>query len=195
MGACGALRGYARLVALARANKGSGMDAGEAIRAAVSQCIEEGALADYLSCHRAEVEDMLFTIQDEERAMRVHQKAIEREARERGWNEGWAGGWDEGWAGGWDEGWAGGHSKGMETGRAEGIAEGIAEGRAEGIAEGLAEGLAEGRAAALKASIKSLMASTGCGLQEAMDLLNVPEEDRGALERDTLKRDAEQPLA
>ena len=88
MRACSALRGYARLVALERANRKRGMAMRDAARAAVDQCIVEDLLADYLVGHRAEVEDMLFTMQDEERAMRVHYKAIEREAREQGMQQG-----------------------------------------------------------------------------------------------------------
>ena len=85
MGACRALKGYAHLLALARENrKGGRMVTRDAIEAAIDQCIADGYLVDYLTAHRAEVGDMLFTMEDEERAMRVHMKAIEREASEKG---------------------------------------------------------------------------------------------------------------
>ena len=61
MEACEALRGYAHLIAHERKNrKEHGMDMREAARQAISQCISEGLLADYLIEHRAEVENMLM---------------------------------------------------------------------------------------------------------------------------------------
>ena len=115
MQASEALRGYAHLLALARENKRAGMLLSEAVGKAVDRCIDEGVLAGYLSERRAEAKEMLFTIEDEERAMRVHWQAVEKEAREHGLSEG------------------------LKEGREKGLAEGREEGREEGRAEILAE--------------------------------------------------------
>ena len=153
MQACETLRGYAHLLALARANEATGMDLWEAVHEAVSQCIEEGVLADYLTTHREEAEEMLFTIQDEERAMRVHYEAVEREAQE----------------------------KGFEKGLKQGLEQGIEQGIEQGHAEGFDKGRAEGRAKALAESVRAIMASTQCSAATAMETLQIPEEDRAAL--------------
>lgn len=97
MKACEALRGYAHLIALERSFCKSGsMAIEDAVRAAVVQCINDGYLVDYLMAHRAEAEDMLFTMEDEERAMRVHWEAVEREAREVGFEKGMKQGIEQG---------------------------------------------------------------------------------------------------
>lgn len=88
MGASETLRGYAHLLALARANRDAGMGMGDAVSDAVDRCIAEGVLAAYLSEHRAEARDMIWTIEDEERAMRVHWECVAREATERGLAQG-----------------------------------------------------------------------------------------------------------
>lgn len=98
------LRGYAHLLALARIAHAEGAELEEAVEVAVDQCIEDGALADYLLAHRAEAMEMLFTIEDEERAQRVHWEAVDREAREAGFKAG--------------------HEAGYEAGREEGREEG-----------------------------------------------------------------------
>ena len=105
MQACETLRGYAHLLALARKREAAGMDLRAAVHDAVFRCIDEGVLADYLTAHREEAEEMLFTTEDEERAMRVHYAAVEREAREKGFDEG--------------------RSKGLDEGRAEALADSV----------------------------------------------------------------------
>lgn len=107
METCETLRGYAHLLALARANRESSMELDEAVSTAVDRCIDEGVLATYLSEHRAEAKEMLYTIEDEERAMRIHWEAVDREAREHGLNEG--------------------RKQGIEQGRSEGKSEARAE--------------------------------------------------------------------
>ena len=105
MRACEALRGYAHLLALERRFRKTGrMTIEDAVRAAVAQCIEDGHLVDYLTAHRAEAEDMLFTMEDEERAMRVHWECVEREAREAGFAKGQAAGFEKGLMEGREEG-------------------------------------------------------------------------------------------
>ena len=157
MEACEALRGYAHLLALARGNADSGMDLEGAVSAAVERCIREGALADYLVEHRAEVESMLFTIEDEERAMRVHWKAVEREARESGMKAG------------------------LQEGREAGLQEGREAGLQEGREAGLEAGLEAGRKEGLAAALRGYMETSGCGPDDAMDAHKIPLEEREEL--------------
>ena len=160
MEACETLRGYAHLVALERTNRRElHMLAQDAARAAVSQCIEDGFLVGYLTEHRAEVEDMLFTIQDEERAMQVHWEAVEREARERGMEQGMKQGMEQG----------------MKQGMKQGMEDGITKGRKEGVAEGRKEGVLE--------SLRNIMKTTGSDVETAMDMLMIPEAERPEFSR------------
>ena len=96
MAASETLRGYAHLLALARGFAKGGMPLEDAVERAVARCIDEGCLSGYLSAHRMEVQEMLFTIEDEERALRVHREAIAREATEEGLAKGMAEGMAEG---------------------------------------------------------------------------------------------------
>ncbi len=70
----------------------------------------------------------------------------------------------------------------MADSRAEGIAVGKAEGKAEGIAvgkaEGKAEGKTEGRESALRDSIRNVMGNLHVSITKAMDILNIPEDER-----------------
>ena len=116
MGACETLRGYAHLLALARRNRESGLGYREAAGAAIDECIAEGVLAEYLGKHRAEVMEMLFTMEYEEKAQRIHQEAIRREA--------------------WEEG--------LEAGREAGFEQGLRDGREQGLRDGLEEGREQG---------------------------------------------------
>ena len=143
LGASEALRGYAHLLALARRNRDAGMEIGPAVSAAVDSCIDEGALAGYLSEHRAEAKEMLWTMEDEERMMTIHWKNVDREAREHGLAEG--------------------RKIGMEQGRAEGRAEGIDQGLEQGLEgivaklreSGVDEALLESAAEAVRAESKA----------------------------------------
>lgn len=117
------LRGYAHLLALARANRDAGMDIGEAVGAAVDRCIDEGVLGDYLSEHRAEAKEMLFTMEDEERMMRIHWENVDREAREQGWKQG--------------------HLDGRQKGLEQGLSGLAAKLRESGVDEALLEAAAE----------------------------------------------------
>ena len=65
-----------------------------------------------------------------------------------------------------------------KKGWAEGRVEGWAEGRAEGRVEGWAEGRAEGDEARALSCIRSLMESQAWSADQAMNALNIPEEDR-----------------
>ena len=104
MSACETLRGYAHLLALVRKNRGSGLDNQEAVDKAIDECISEGVLADYLRKHRAEVRELLFTMEYEERAQEIHKRAIEREAWEKGMREGMRDGREQGLRDGREQG-------------------------------------------------------------------------------------------
>ena len=117
MESCKTLAEYARFVDIERANRKAGLKGREAVQATVEQCIEQGVLADYLTVHRTEVLDLLFTIEDEERAMRVHMQALEQKAID----------------------------KGLQKGMREGMREGLQKGKKEGVKEGLKEGLQKGK--------------------------------------------------
>ena len=78
-------------------------------------------------------------------------------------------------------------ARGIEKGRREGRQEGIKEGRQEGIKEGRQEGRKEGVKEALMASIRNLTETMGWSVQQAMDALKIPAEERswyaGAMKR------------
>ena len=114
MDACEALKGYAHLLALVRCGEDD-MDLREAVESAVDQCIADGYLVEYLQTHRMEVSELLFTIADEERAMKVHLEAVERKATEAGMAKGMQQGMQQGMAKGMQQGMA----KGMATGAAQ----------------------------------------------------------------------------
>ena len=70
-----------------------------------------------------------------------------------------------------------GHAEGLAAGRAEGLATG----RAEGLAIGRAEGWAEGQIESYLSSIQAIMKNLNMTPIQAMDVLNIPEEERGNL--------------
>lgn len=63
----------------------------------------------------------------------------------------------------------------------DGHAEGLAAGRAEGLATGRAEGWAEGQIESYLSSIQAIMKNLNMTPIQAMDVLNIPEEERGNL--------------
>ena len=63
----------------------------------------------------------------------------------------------------------------------DGHAEGLAAGRAEGLAIGRAEGWAEGQIESYLSSIQAIMKNLNMTPIQAMDVLNIPEEERGNL--------------
>ncbi len=62
-----------------------------------------------------------------------------------------------------------------------GMLQGLEKGRAEGEAKGRAEGRAEGRTFTLAGNVRSLMRTLGKTAEEAMVLLQVPEEDKATV--------------
>ena len=73
---------------------------------------------------------------------------------------------------------------------ARGRAEGRIEGRIEGRAEGRAEGRVEGRAVMQAQAVQALMRKMGLLEAEAMDVLEIPEEEREACQKYLEKLDA-----
>ena len=91
----------------------SQMPLAEAVELAVSECIREQILSDFLQKNRAEAIAVSIFEYDEEKELALLRQA-ERE---------------EGWEAGQREGWKTGHQKGLETGRREGLETGRQEGK------------------------------------------------------------------
>jgi hypothetical protein len=72
----------ARFMALIRKNQETGMPLGEAIAAAIRQCIGEGIMADYLKKQGSEVENMLMTEFNIDIAKEVWMEEAREETRE-----------------------------------------------------------------------------------------------------------------
>ena len=94
--ACRALEEYSGFVAIMKENIAKGTVLGDAIDKTIEECIQKGILADILRHNRMEVKEMLFTMEDAERAMKVHEKAVAKEAAERGRAEGMEKGMERG---------------------------------------------------------------------------------------------------
>ena len=86
--ACEALAGYAHLIKLIRSYHET-VDLASAVDAAVSQCVAEGVLVDYLNSRRAEVRDM-FMLEFDEAEEKRRQENEMRIAKERATAEGLA---------------------------------------------------------------------------------------------------------
>ena len=87
MGACQALKEYMLFVERVRLHAKT-MTVGAAVHRAVTECIREGILSDFLSRNRAEVIAVSIFEYDEERELALMRKAIASEARKEGNNEG-----------------------------------------------------------------------------------------------------------
>ena len=83
---CKVLEDYSRLIDLIRRNTSSGDDIRTAVKKAISYCIENDILKDFLSSERAEVEKVILTEYDEEKHIksirRFYQKQLEDEKAE-----------------------------------------------------------------------------------------------------------------
>ena len=111
---CKSLRDYAEYTARVR-EYAKGLPIEEAVEKAITECIREGILAEFLSKNRAEARSVSIYEYDEEKHLRM-----ERE-----------------------DAMAEGIAKGKAEGKAEGIAEGMAKGKAEGVSVGRKELLLE----------------------------------------------------
>ena len=78
----------------------------------------------------------------------------------------------------WKAGMSEGRMEGRKEGRKEGIKEGRKEGRKEGIKEGRKEGIKEGAQQDRAASLRSLITKLKLSAEQAMDLLEVPTDER-----------------
>lgn len=83
LGKCRSLHDYMKYVERVRSYSRE-MDFQEAVERAVSECIEEGILEEFLRANRAEVIQMSIFEYDEE----LHMATVREEGREEGWNEG-----------------------------------------------------------------------------------------------------------
>ena len=112
MNNCHVLWEYAEYVARVR-KYAAEMPLNEAVELAITECINEGILTEFLQHNRAEVYKVSIFEYDEERELALMRKAIASEARK--------------------EGIAEGHAEGHAAGRTEGRREGILEGREDEI--------------------------------------------------------------
>ena len=80
-----------------------------------------------------------------------------------------------------DEGRIEGRAKGLEEGRTKGLEEGHAKGLEEGRAKGLKEGRIEGRIETLTEMVKNVMRSLNVEVNEAMNILKIPEDLRNKI--------------
>lgn len=91
------------------------LTAGEKVGEVMRRCAERGILEPYMERRRLEVEDIMFTLFDQERETRLYHERLKKQAQEEG------------------------HAEGYKEGRTEGRKAGHAEGRAEGRESALAE--------------------------------------------------------
>ena len=68
--------------------------------------------------------------------------------------------------------------EGLAEGREEGLEQGLEQGREQGLAEGREQGLAEGREEERFLAIRSVMANLSLTVEQALDALGIPAEDR-----------------
>ncbi|MCI8365119.1 MAG: hypothetical protein HFG34_09255 [Eubacterium sp.] len=91
LGKCRSLHDYMKYVERVRSYSRE-MDFQEAVERAVSECIEEGILEEFLRVNRAEVIQVSIFEYDEE----LHMATVREEGREEGWNQGRKEGMEEG---------------------------------------------------------------------------------------------------
>ena len=116
---CQILKEYSLYVARVR-KYAAQMELNEAVEQAITECIREGILSEFLSRNRAEVLKVSIFEYDQELEEKKYREAEYEHGRQDGIREG------------------------METGRAAGIREGIETGRAAGIREGIERGVEQG---------------------------------------------------
>ncbi len=110
----------------------------DAVEETLRICRDENILREYL--RNEEVEDIMITLADKERELRLFLKSEREEARSEGHEEGFKEGHEEGHEEGFKEGREEGHEEGFKEGREEGHEEGFKEGHEEGRKEGREEG-------------------------------------------------------
>ncbi len=147
---CRILKEYSQYVARVR-KYAAQMELNEAVERAVTECIREGILAEFLSRNRAEV-------------MRVSIFEYDQELEEKKYREAE-----------YEHGRQDGYDVGMQEGRAAGVREGIETGRTAGIHEGMETGREEGRADALRSVVKNLV-KQNLPIQQIAEAAGVNEE-------------------
>ncbi len=124
--ACKALADYTEYTARVR-KYAKEMPIEKAVEKALTECIQEGIMAEFLSENRAEAIKVSIYEYDEEKHM--------RQEREQHWQEGMV--------------------EGRKEGMVEGRKEGMVEGRKEGITEGRKEGITEGHKQVFKKMLEN----------------------------------------
>ena len=147
---CRILKEYSQYVARVR-KYAAQMELNEAVERAVTECIREGILSEFLSRNRAEV-------------MRVSIFEYDQELEEKKYREAE-----------YEHGRQDGYDVGMQEGRAAGVREGIETGRTAGIREGMETGREEGRADALRSVVKNLV-KQNLPIQQIAEAAGVNEE-------------------
>ena len=142
---CRILREYSQYVARVR-KYAAQMELNEAVERAVTECIREGILSEFLSRNRAEVMKVSIFEYDQELEVKKYRKAEYEHGRQDGYDAGM--------------------QEGIETGRAAGIQE--------GRAAGVREGIETGRAAALRTMVRNL-AKQNLPLQQIAEAAGVDE--------------------
>ena len=122
------------------------LELNEAVERAVTECIREGILSEFLSRNRAEVMKVSIFEYDQELEVKKYRKAEYEHGRQDGYDAGM--------------------QEGIETGRAAGIQE--------GRAAGVREGIETGRAAALRTMVRNL-AKQNLPLQQIAEAAGVDE--------------------
>ena len=117
---CQILKEYSQYVARVRKYVAQ-MELNEAVERAVTECIREGILAEFLSRNRAEVMKVSIFEYDQE----LEEKKYREAEYEHGRQDGYDAGMREGRDAGVREGHAAGIREGMETGREEGRADAL----------------------------------------------------------------------
>ena len=113
---CRILREYSQYVARVR-KYAAQMELNQAVERAITECIREGILSEFLSRNRAEVLKVSIFEYDQEQEEKKYREAEYEHGRQDGYDVG--------------------IREGMETGRAAGMREGMETGRAAGIQEGI----------------------------------------------------------
>ena len=128
---CRILKEYSLYVARVR-KYAAQMELNKAVERAITECIREGILSEFLSRNRAEVLKVSIFEYDQE----LEEKKYREAEYEHGRKDGYDVGVKEGHAAGVREGIEAGRTAGIQEGHAAGIREGIETGRAAGIQEG-----------------------------------------------------------
>ena len=158
---CRILREYSQYVARVR-KYAAQMELNEAVERAITECIREGILSEFLSRNRAEVMKVSIFEYDQELEEKKYREAEYEHGRQDGYDAGVR------------EGHAAGIREGMETGRAAGMQDGHAAGVREGMETGHAVGIREGRTAALRTMVRNL-AKQNIPLQQIAEAAGVDE--------------------